>query len=242
MIPGLAIDFDRYRFENNDLKRKLDMLNDTNRTNNSRQVDYKAMEDNLRQARDTLKQERDRLANCELSLSRTTRELNETRRDYAALLRQKDTTSDELAQLCDTNSAQKSALTNLNLTVQQLNNALADKDAELANFRKEIEVGFLVCENNPLLLQTLREYNSDENKLLVQQIQMLMAQNQDLHKRSDNFYVEQKELQEKLLNIRRHKEKLEQRLVEQYKQQVEKKPEKTTLVKRAAKALNLRVS
>lgn len=92
------------------------------------------------------------------------------------------------------------------------------------------------------MLQTLREYNSDENKLLVQQIQMLMAQNQDLHKRSDNFYVEQKELQEKLLNIRRHKEKLEQRLVEQYKQQVEKKPEKTTLVKRAAKALNLRVS
>lgn len=126
---SLAVDFDRYRFENSDLRRKLDVMNDTSR--NDRQAELKAMEDNLNQARNTIKQERDRLASCELNLNRTTRELNETRRDYAALLRQKDTTSEELLQLCEANSAQKSALANLNLTIQQLNNALADKDAEV---------------------------------------------------------------------------------------------------------------
>jgi hypothetical protein len=63
-----------------------------------------------------------------------------------------------------------------------------------------------------------------------------MRQNQDLHKRSDTFYSEQKDLQEKLLTVRRHKEKLEEKLVDSMR-----KSEKTTLVKRAARALHLRV-
>jgi hypothetical protein len=71
-----------------------------------------------------------------------------------------------------------------------------------------------------------------------------MKQNQDLHKRSDNFYTEQKDLQERLVVVRRHKENLEQKLADEYKQRVEnaRKTEKTTLVKRAAKALHLKVN
>jgi pyridoxine 5'-phosphate synthase PdxJ len=69
-----------------------------------------------------------------------------------------------------------------------------------------------------------------------------MKQNHDLHQRSDAFYSEQKDLQEKLKTIRRHKEKLEEKLEEQYRYvEASRKPEKTTLVKRAAKALNLKV-
>jgi chromosome segregation ATPase len=141
---SMAVDFDRCRFDNNELKRKLEQLNDVNRSATSRQIEYTKIEKSMTQARDALKAERDRLANSDQNLNRVTRELNETRREYAALLRQKDNTSDELAQLCEANNAQKSAITNLNLTVQQLNNALSDKENELANFRKEIEVSLLI--------------------------------------------------------------------------------------------------
>jgi chromosome segregation ATPase len=137
---SLAHDFDRSRFDNNELKRKIDQLNDANLTSTNRHLEYNNIEESMRQARDALKSERDRLAISEQSLTRITRELNETRRDYAALLRQKDTTSEELAQLSETNAAQKSVITSLNLTIQQLNNALSDKENELASFRKEIGV------------------------------------------------------------------------------------------------------
>lgn len=66
-----------------------------------------------------------------------------------------------------------------------------------------------------------------------------MKQNQELYKRSDTSYAEQKDLQARLLTIRKHKEILEQKLAEQ--QSETRKPEKTTLVKRAARALNLKV-
>jgi chromosome segregation ATPase len=143
----LVADYDRGRFENNELKRKLEQhANDA-----SRSIERTSLESRLRQARESLKFERDRMVTCEADLSRISRELNETRRDYAALLRQKDTTNEELTQFRDANQAQKSALANLNLSVQELNNALADKNAELANFRKEIEVSTSCFSNNRLM-------------------------------------------------------------------------------------------
>nr|CAD2200553.1 unnamed protein product [Meloidogyne enterolobii] len=147
-----------------------------------------------------------KVSELEIELDRVNRELNELKRDQNSIANRSDTCLDELRRLRISECAQKSTICNLNVIIQQLNNALTEKDLELANLRRQVEM--------------LRQYTGDENRTLIHA-----------------FYNEQKELQEKLQHLRRHKEKLEEKIMEQYKAMDSRKLERPTFMKRAAKAL-----
>ena len=109
------------------------------------------------------------------------------------------------------------------------------------------------------MLTQLNRTHDEENKNLSRQIEMLMSQNKELWSRAltdkDQHLQEQKDFQvafrenfqgigfqERLSALRRHKEKLEEKIMEQYRSMENKRcvPDRNkqnTLVRRAAKAL-----
>ncbi|KAI6213507.1 hypothetical protein M3Y94_00158700 [Aphelenchoides besseyi] len=208
---SVTVDFDRAKYEVAELKRKLKLLNEA-AAETQLHADVQASRANVEQRlRDSLRTERDRLVGAEDEIARIQRELNETRRNYAALLRQKEATTDELTSLRETNVAQKAALNNLNATILQLNSSLAEKEATLRNVRDDYET-----------FKTRGTSNGIENEILQRQIELLLKRNAVLHQ------AEQMQL------TKRFEESAEQNQVEA------QKLEKNTLVKRAAKALRLK--
>jgi chromosome segregation ATPase len=180
----------------------------------------------------TLRNEREEsqkiLREAENEISRLQKELSDFRRENCAMLRNTDERSDELRRLRVAECSQKSTINSLNGTIQQLNHVLSGKEMEIATLRRQVDM--------------LRQYNGDENQSLIKQIELLLVKNQELHERSlndkDTFHALQRDLQEQLVTLRRNKEKLEEKIMDQYKSMDSRKiKEKQTLMKRAAKAL-----
>ncbi|VDP30606.1 unnamed protein product [Soboliphyme baturini] len=151
--------------------------------------------------------------NMKLLYEMTTRELEKLRAEYRAL---------------------KSDFNLANLKVTQVRGELSDcqdcvrqRELELTKFEHRCEM--LVQVNRTL---------EDEGKTLLKQIDTLIAQNQDLLNQSladkDQYHAEERQLQERLNDMKRHKEKLEEKIMEHYKamDSPTKKKDKSTLVKR----------
>ncbi|KAI6221786.1 hypothetical protein M3Y99_01538100 [Aphelenchoides fujianensis] len=145
---SVTVDFDRTKHEAVELKRKLRLLNDA-----------------------AAESGRERSLKAEEEAARLQRELNETRREHAALLRQKETTADELRGLRETTATQKSALSALNSTIQQLNVALGEKEAALAKSKSN---GHLETSNGRA-----------ENGNFQRQVELMLQRNADLHRSAE---------------------------------------------------------
>uniref|UniRef100_A0AC34QQI6 Uncharacterized protein n=1 Tax=Panagrolaimus sp. JU765 TaxID=591449 RepID=A0AC34QQI6_9BILA len=215
----LGADYDRAKFELIQLKQ---------RTKNEKMVENVSRPDFVReklQFEQILRKERD---DAQSEIARLQKELDEYKRENSAMLRNTDERSDELRRLRVAECSQKTTINSLNGTIQQLNHVLSGKDMEIATLRRQVDM--------------LRQYNGDENQSLIKQIELLLVKNQELHERSlndkDTFHAVQRDLQEQLVTLRRNKEKLEEKIMDQYKSMDSRKiKEKQTFVKRAAKAL-----
>ncbi|ULT92570.1 hypothetical protein L3Y34_009978 [Caenorhabditis briggsae] len=148
------------------------------------------------------------------------------RRDVTELVQTRDELSSELRRAHDT-------CQHRNNQIDDLKKQLGQKMSEINKLNSKIDA----------LSQLNRTYN-DENKNLSRQLEILLTQNKELLQRAlhdkDQYHLEMKDYQDQLSALRRHKEKLEDKIMDQYRTMENKKstPErKQPLVKRAAKAL-----
>ncbi|KAF1755477.1 hypothetical protein GCK72_022046 [Caenorhabditis remanei] len=148
------------------------------------------------------------------------------RRDITELVQTRDELSLELRRAHDT-------CVYKNNSIDDLKKQLSQKISEINKLNSKIDA----------LSQLNRTYN-EENKNLSRQLEILLTQNKELLQRAlhdkDQYHLEMKDYQDQLSALRRHKEKLEDKIMDQYRTMENKKPtpeRKQPLVKRAAKAL-----
>ncbi|XP_030297405.1 girdin isoform X4 [Sparus aurata] len=109
----------------------------------------------------------------------------------------------------------------------QLNNAKLDQTKLEAEFSKlkeqyqQLDITSTKLTNQCELLSQLKGNLEEENRHLLDQIQTLMLQNRTLLEQTmeskDLFHVEQRQYIDKLNELRRQKEKLEEKIMDQYK-------------------------
>ncbi|XP_073338450.1 girdin-like isoform X2 [Pagrus major] len=109
----------------------------------------------------------------------------------------------------------------------QLNNAKLDQtklEAEFSKLREQyqqLDITSTKLTNQCELLSQLKGNLEEENRHLLDQIQTLMLQNRTLLEQTmeskDLFHVEQRQYIDKLNELRRQKEKLEEKIMDQYK-------------------------
>ncbi|XP_078129080.1 girdin isoform X3 [Sander vitreus] len=112
-------------------------------------------------------------------------------------------------------------------TKSQLNSAKLDQTKLEAEFSKlkeqyqQLDITSTKLTNQCELLSQLKGNLEEENRHLLDQIQTLMLQNRTLLEQTmeskDLFHVEQRQYIDKLNELRRQKEKLEEKIMDQYK-------------------------
>ncbi|KAM8810042.1 girdin isoform 2-T2 [Eudromia elegans] len=149
-----------------------------------------------------------------------------------------ETVATEYKKLCDENDRLTHTYTQLlreNEVLQTdhknlktlLNNSKLEQTRLEAEFSKlkeqyqQLDITFTKLNNQCELLSQLKGNLEEENRHLLDQIQTLMLQNRTLLEQNmeskDLFHVEQRQYIDKLNELRRQKEKLEEKIMDQYK-------------------------
>uniref|UniRef100_A0A1I7YV94 HOOK_N domain-containing protein n=1 Tax=Steinernema glaseri TaxID=37863 RepID=A0A1I7YV94_9BILA len=223
---GLATDYERVKFEFGKLKEAFRVEKSASSKSSFWEQDRQRLEEMLQSDRNRFQKEIDRL---QADSARVKRDNHDLRAELDSIHNTYQSMQDELRKLRLMELSLKSTIGNKDNVIEELRRTIAKKDAEIQSLYDQLAMQ--------------RKSANEESQKYLRQIEMLLMQNQDLINRTltdnDFHHAAQKELQEKLVAVQRHKEKLEEKIMDQYKAMDSRKiqKEKPTLVKRAARVL-----
>ncbi|KJH48699.1 hypothetical protein DICVIV_05200 [Dictyocaulus viviparus] len=227
----LTQDYERTRIENADMKSKLKLQRPVS-SPHSRELDE------LRFALEHERCEKDRQLRAYADLHNEygvlKREIDQIRKENDCLSRNCDSLSSEIRKLKLAEQAQRATVKDLMISIEDQTKSIQAKEIEISKLHNTIE----------LLTKVNRVYEEENKNLGRQVVETLLHYNHDLQEKAFSeknvAHLEQKQFQERLSSLQRHKEKLEEKIMDQYRSMENKKMterQKQPLMKRAAKAL-----
>ncbi|XP_051502727.1 protein Daple-like isoform X2 [Myxocyprinus asiaticus] len=167
----------------------------------------------------------------EESLHRERESLREEIHKNTLILGENHSLREEIDRLSQTHTHLRQEYDSLQLQTKELKTSLNESQLELNRWQarydqlKEkhqgLDISMTKLDNHCELLTRLKGNLEEENHHLLSQIQMLSQQNQTLLERTmeskELYHEEQKQYIDKLNSLRRQKEKLEEKIMDQYK-------------------------
>uniref|UniRef100_A0A673NKE8 Protein Daple-like n=1 Tax=Sinocyclocheilus rhinocerous TaxID=307959 RepID=A0A673NKE8_9TELE len=178
-----------------------------------------------------LLKQKDAMEALEASLHRDRESLGEEIHKNTLILGENRSLREEVDRLMQTHMQLKQEYDSLQLQTKELKTSLNESQLELNRWQarydqlKEqhqgLDISMTKLDNHCELLTRLKGNLEEENHHLLSQIQMLGQQNQTLLERTmeskELYHEEQKQYIDKLNSLRRQKEKLEEKIMDQYK-------------------------
>ncbi|CAB1335380.1 unnamed protein product [Coregonus sp. 'balchen'] len=178
-----------------------------------------------------LLKQKDAMEAVESTLQKERESLGEEIHKNALILREKQSLRGEVDRLTQTHSQLRAEYDRLQVQTKELKTSLNRAQLEVNCWQarydsmKEqhqgLDISMTKLDNHCELLTRLKGNLEEENHHLLSQIQMLSQQNQTLLERTmeskELYHEEQKQYIDKLNSLRRQKEKLEEKIMDQYK-------------------------
>ncbi|XP_069946273.1 girdin isoform X2 [Cherax quadricarinatus] len=236
----LTREYDSLVLEHNNLKTTHKNLKHEQKELKERQSDMSASEDELLKLREALEDEMSKLKADSTSLANLRSEHSRLKDDFRSLFSANEKLRTEYKSLQSDYKTVKTENNTVKLRLTELRGELNDARDQMAAL--DVEVSKLT--NKCQVLQTLNMTLEEDRRSLMSQVSLLLTQYHDLLTQTledkQHFHQEEKNFTDKLNNLRRGKEKLEEKIMEQYRR-MDNSPSKkkgfgSNLVRRVRKA------
>ncbi|XP_047488647.1 girdin-like isoform X5 [Penaeus chinensis] len=213
----LTREYDNLIKEHNNLKTTHKNLKLEQKELKEKQNEMSAGEEDLLKLREALEAEMNKLKTDSTSLANLRGEHSRLKDDFRSLFSANEKLRSEYKSLQGDYKAIKTENNTVKLRLTELNGELNDTRDQMAAL--DVEVSKL--NNKCQVLQTLNVTLEEDRRSLMSQVSLLLTQYHDLLTQTledkQHFHQEEKNFTDKLNNLRRQKEKLEEKIMEQYR-------------------------